>query len=78
VELATESPAEDRQPDAYDACNKKVFEDAMKKAKLLDQEPILITVWNGNPGDGAGGTADAIRAWSDEGYAVEQIDVSKL
>jgi len=31
------------------------------KAQLLDQEPILITVWNDNPGDGAGGTADAVR-----------------
>jgi hypothetical protein len=39
---------------------------------------LLITVWNGNPGDGAGGTADAVRAWRDEGYTVEQIDISKL
>jgi hypothetical protein len=78
VELATEAPPEGRQPEAYDACNKKVFEDAVRRAELLDQKPILITVWNGNPGDGVGGTADAIRAWCEEDYTFEQIDVSKL
>jgi len=76
--LAPEVPPEAEQPAAYAACNEKVFEAARQKAKLLDEEPILITVWNGNPGDGAGGTADAVRAWKDEGHAVDLIDISKL
>ena len=38
----------------------------------------LAIVWNGNPGDGAGGTADAVRAWHSEGYPVDVIDISKL
>ena len=78
TELSSELPPEDKQPEAYTACNAKVLESAIAKAKLLDEEPVLITVWNGNPGDGAGGTADAVRAWQEEGYEVEQIDISKL
>jgi tetratricopeptide (TPR) repeat protein len=78
IELASEPPPEDKQPEAYAACNNKILATAVAKAKLLDQDPIFITVWNGNPGDGAGGTADAVRAWREEGYIVEQIDISNL
>jgi hypothetical protein len=78
VELSQELPPEDKQPDAYAACNRKILEEAIAKAKLLDEEPLLIAVWNGNPGDGTGGTADAVRDWQNEGYAVETIDISKL
>jgi hypothetical protein len=78
IELSADVPPEDKQPEAYAACNTKIIEEAIAKAKMLDEQPILITVWNGNLGDGAGGTADAVRAWRDEGYTVEQIDLSKL
>jgi hypothetical protein len=33
---------------------------------------------NGDPGDGAGGTADAVREWQNQGHSVEVIDLSKL
>jgi hypothetical protein len=77
-ELSQELAPEDNQPDAYAACNRKILEEAIAKAKLLDEEPLLIAVWNGNPGDGAGGTADAVRDWQNEGHPVEIIDISKL
>jgi hypothetical protein len=77
-ELSPQMPPADKQPKAYDACNKTILEKALQKAHLLDQKPILITVWNGKPGDGAGGTADAVRAWESEGYPVDVIDISKL
>jgi tetratricopeptide (TPR) repeat protein len=78
VQLAERLPAEAEQPDAYMTCNERILEEAVRKAKLLDHEPLLITVWNGNPGDGAGGTADAIRAWQDQGHDLDVIDISKL
>ena len=78
IELSAEVPPEDQQPQAYAACNRRILEEAIAKGKLLDEEPILITVWNGNPGDGAGGTADAIRDWKNEGHEVDIIDISKL
>jgi tetratricopeptide (TPR) repeat protein len=78
IELSQELPPEDQRPEAYAACNRKILEEAIAKAKLLDEEPLLIAVWNGHPGDGAGGTADAVREWQNEGYPVEIIDISKL
>ena len=29
---------------------------------------VVLAVWNGQPGDGPGGTADAVQLWRDEGY----------
>ena len=78
VELSPEVPAEPEQAAAYGACVEKILEAAVKKAQLLDQEPILITVWDGDPGDGAGGTENAVRAWKLEGYELDTIDISTL
>jgi tetratricopeptide (TPR) repeat protein len=76
--LLQELPSEDQEPAAYAACNRKILEEAVAKAKLLDEEPLLIAVWNGNPADGAGGTADAVREWQDAGHPVTKIDISSL
>lgn len=78
VELSQELPPEDQQPEAYAACNRRILKEAIDKAKLLDEEPLLMAVWNGNPGDGTGGTADAVREWQNEGHPLEIIDISKL
>jgi hypothetical protein len=78
VELSAEVPPEDRQPEAYADCNRQIFEQAIAKAKLLDEKPVLITVWNGDLGDGAGGTGDAISDWKNEGHEAVIIDISKL
>jgi hypothetical protein len=76
-ELSPQTPPADKQPKAYDACNKTIWK-RHTKGPFARPEPILITVWNGNPGDGAGGTADAVRAWRNAGYPVDVIDLSKL
>jgi hypothetical protein len=61
--LSNQLPPEEEQPDAYLACNRKLQEDAIAYARMLDEQPVLLTVWNGHPGDGRGGTADAVREW---------------
>jgi hypothetical protein len=71
-------PPKDQQPGAYIACNKAIHKAAIKQADILDDQPLLLTVWNGNPGDGRGGTADAIRAWQNRAFENENIDISKL
>ena len=78
VELLPEVPPAAKQPEAYAYCNRKIFEAATAKAKLLGQQPVLITVWNRSSGDGAGGTADAVRDWKKAGHEVVIIDISKL
>lgn len=77
--LLDEMPAsEEEQNAAYDACNAAVHRAAREHARRLDEDPVLVTVWNGDPGDGPGGTADAVRAWQRAGLAVDRIDVSTL
>lgn len=76
--LSDHLPTEDQQPETYAACNRKILREAITKAQLLDEEPILLAVRNGNPADGTGGTADAVRGWQVEGCDVDLIDISKL
>jgi len=37
-----------------------------------------LVLWNGEPGDGPGGTASAVRDWKGRGYPVEIIDLKAL
>jgi hypothetical protein len=78
VELSSEVPADVEQPAAYDRCNKTLQEEAIRWAADRRIKPMLVTVWNGNPGDGRGGTADAVKAWERKGYALELINLALL
>jgi hypothetical protein len=60
---------------AYADCNREVMERAVARAAQLDQEPVLIHVWNGAPGDGRGGTADFIRTWTKRGFEAVGVDL---
>jgi hypothetical protein len=78
VELSAHVLPAANQPEAYANCSRKILEEAVAKAKVLKQKPLLIAVWNRDPGDGAGGTADAVHDWTNEGHDVVVIDISKL
>jgi hypothetical protein len=72
-------PAPADQPDAYAACNRAVRNAACQQAELMDQSPRLLAVWNGRPGDGAGGAADAVTEWTSAALGeVDVIDIGKL
>src|SRR5205085_705532 len=38
----------------------------------------FLVVWNGEQGDGPGGTADSYRRWTDAGHNVEIIDMAQI
>ena len=76
VELCRSIPDEDRLAETYAACNRAIRQEAITQATSLDEAPLLIAVYNGNPGDGSGGTADAVREWRSQGYPMEIIDLS--
>jgi hypothetical protein len=77
--LAERMPPEPEHPKAFEDCNVAVLTAAKAQASLLDdEEPLLLTVWNGNAGDGTGGTAHAVAVWKDDGLPTENIDLSKL
>ena len=76
VELSRTVPEEDGRPKAYAACNAAIRHEATAKATSLDDKPILIAVYNGNPGDGRGGTADAVREWNSQYDPLEIVEIS--
>jgi hypothetical protein len=71
-------PAPDQLNDAFDNANRRVFERAAAYARSLDEKPIVLAVWDGQPGDGPGGTAEAVHLWREEGYEPEIIDPRTL
>jgi len=73
--LAESLPHEDRQSEAYELCNATIQKAAIEKAQSLGEKPLLLAVWDGKPGDGKGGTADAVQAWRQRGYEVVLIDI---
>lgn len=48
------------------------------RAEQLETEMIPLAVWDGKPGDGAGGTASIVEHWQSVGHAVEIIDLAKI
>ena len=76
--LAERCPPERDLPDAFDDCTRRVFRAAIEHAEVLDEEPILLAVWDGQPGDGHGGTADAVAHWKQGSHELELIDTREL
>lgn len=72
-------PTEAEQNAAFERCNEVIAQEAERLAQLFDDDaPTLLTVWNGAPGDGAGGTAHAVAMWKQRGFEHVNIDISKL
>lgn len=51
---------------------------AKVRAKQLNTDLMPLTVWNGQPGDGIGGTSSAVHYWQQWSENVEIIDVTAL
>jgi len=51
---------------------------ASLRASSLDTELTAMAVWNGQPGDGPGGTASNVERWSKAGLRIELIDLAEI
>jgi hypothetical protein len=72
-------PPEAEQPAAFERCNVAIVDEAERLAELFDDAaPTLLTVWNGSPGDGSGGTAHAVTLWRQRGHPSDNVDLSQL
>jgi len=76
--LQSSRPSATELPQAFAKANRQVQKLTLEYAERLDEKAIAVAVWDGKAGDGPGGTADAVRLWQDEGYAVDVIDITKL
>lgn len=63
---------------AFDESNRKVLRRAYEYARRLDEKPRPLMVWDGEPGDGPGGTADAVKLWRMEGFEPQIIAINEL
>lgn len=76
--LRDNAPPADALQAALAHANAEVLRRAIEYARRLDQTPLVVAVWDGRPGDGPGGTADAVELWQIEGYQVDVIDATQL
>ena len=63
---------------SYDFCNQLLFGLAAIRARQLDAQLIPLTVWDGRPGDGAGGAASMVESSRALGYEPEIVDLAKF
>jgi hypothetical protein len=76
--LEDQRPQESELPSAFGKANERVLRIARSYADRLDEEPSPLAVWDQQPGDGPGGTADAVQLWLEEGFKPKIIDITKL
>ena len=63
---------------SYDYTNQLLLGLASIHASQLGTGLTPLAVWDGSPGDGAGGTASAVERWREIGLPVEIIDLVRL
>lgn len=60
---------------AYDYANHLVHGLGLVRARELETDLVGLAVWDGNPGDGVGGTASAVRQWQQHGIPVHRVRI---
>ena len=63
----------DEKSSVYDFTNRMIAAKAALRATTLDCPRLALAVWNRQPGDGTGGTADAVASWCRAKIAVHII-----
>jgi class 3 adenylate cyclase len=58
---------------AYDYANHLIHGLGLVRANELETELLALAVWDAQEGDGAGGTASAVRNWQQHGVAVHHV-----
>lgn len=79
TEVITASDRKLQQNDVvYEYSNRLLHGLAKMRAEQLSTELVPLTVWNGQPGDGPGGTAGTIELWKQWAEHIEVIDLNQL
>lgn len=65
-------------PVVYEYSNRFLHGLAKIRAEQLGTDLVPLTVWNGEPGDGMGGTASTVNHWKQWNETVEVIDLTEL
>ena len=68
----------DRGGISYDYANQVLQGLAAVKKNELETDLVGLVVWNGQPGDGQGGTASVVEHWHASNVPVYRVDLSQL
>ena len=60
---------------SYEFCNEMLIGLSSIRRRQLDTDLVPLVVWNGQTGDGAGGTASAVQKWKSLGLKPVSIDL---
>jgi class 3 adenylate cyclase/tetratricopeptide (TPR) repeat protein len=63
---------------AHDYANRIVQGLGQLRARELDTDLLALAVWDGQPGDGHGGTESAVRLWQRHDIAVHRVEIEAL
>jgi hypothetical protein len=63
---------------AYEYANLVLHGMACSRARELGTELVALAVWDGRPGNGAGGTSSVVARWRSMGVPLYQVDLSTL
>ena len=74
--LQAAKPPPEALPRAFYDANREVQRRAVEYAKRLSEDAVLLVVWDGQAGDGLGGTADTVALWDFQG--VKPITINPL
>lgn len=76
--VVTSEQAAPESPIVFAYANTFLYGWAKLRAEQLETELVPLAVWDGQPGDGPGGTADSVRSWQARGHRVELIRLEEL
>jgi hypothetical protein len=62
----------------YDYANLLLLGRALMHADQLQTDLIPLAVWDGNEGDGPGGTASIVDRWRRLGHTVELVNMAEI
>ncbi len=63
---------------SYEYANRVLHGLALIQAAQLGSSVTRLSVWDGGPGDGPGGTADTVMRWRAQGHEVSVIDTREM
>ncbi len=62
----------------FDYANSIIMGKTLLRSDILETEPVLMAVWDGNKKTRAGGTSELIKTWKSKQLPIEIIDINKI
>lgn len=79
AQVVTASMGRPASPEvSYEYANRMLTGLALLRAQQLDTQLTTLVLWDGEPGEGPGGTASLVELWRRRGLSVEVVDLNEV